>query len=243
MPRNLSPLLWMSLYSVRPDSEERGYHQWLRDLDNPFFNSRPGIVRYENWQVASVPVGTVPFDYFDLFFVDETLGPDGHVPFEGEQEAAFARGWNDLWGLAPDGYLEESGANIIRCRLVAEPEDVVRTGHVVLIGTTPRAGAQDDGYDDWLRTVDNPFLNSLPEITSYTNWRVEHAHLGPTRFTDFDLMHVPDADGWERMVGNDAMREFAEGWIRQWGPVPDGSFEDNFVVVVGELIAAPGFAP
>ena len=38
-------------YTPRADSASRGYEQWLRDVDNPFFSAQPGIVLYENWKV------------------------------------------------------------------------------------------------------------------------------------------------------------------------------------------------
>ena len=39
-------------YNVREGAEADGYEQWLRDIDNPFFNSVPGIRHYTNWKVV-----------------------------------------------------------------------------------------------------------------------------------------------------------------------------------------------
>ncbi|MEZ5099982.1 MAG: hypothetical protein R3C15_09340 [Thermoleophilia bacterium] len=237
MPKNVSQMMLLIAYTPRADSNDRGYEQWLRDVDNPFFNSVPGVRLYENWKVVSNAVGQVPFTHFDLLFVEEEMGFE--APFDNPELQKFASGWNDLWGTHPEGTFADSGVEIYHCRVVAEPEDVARTPYIVWIPYTPADDAQGRGYDDWLRAVDNPFLNAIPEITSYTNWRVEKAAVGEIRFTDFDLMHVDGADGWDRMVGNDDMRNFALGWVKEWGRDPDGPMEHNFNVAVAERIAAP----
>lgn len=110
---------------------------------------------------------------------------------------------------------------------------------MAFITNTPRADAHDRGYDDWLREVDNPFLNSVPAILSYTNWRVEEAVVGEIRYTDYDLMDIAGPEGWDEMVADDGMREFALGWIREWGQAPDGEMDENFQVNIAELIASP----
>lgn len=85
-------------YTPRADSDERGYDEWLRSVDNPFFNSRPGIQHYSNWKVAS---GNAGFTHFDILHIKPGFGPDdiwADAPL-----AAFAADWVRLWGVDPSG--------------------------------------------------------------------------------------------------------------------------------------------
>ncbi len=234
---NVSPLMLQIAYTPREDSNDRGYEEWLREIDMPFFNSVEGVIEYSNWKIVDSPVGTCPFTHFDLMFIDPDVGPDKVLGNPTLQE--FASGWNDLWGTHPEGTFADSGVEMYRCRVIAEPPVTTRTRHVAFITNTPRADAHERGYDEWLRGVDNPFLNSVPEILSYTNWRVDAAEVGTIRYTDYDLMDIAGLDGWEAMVSNQEMSDFALGWIKEWGQAPDGEMADNFQVNVAELIASP----
>ena len=234
---NLSPLMLQIAYTPREDSDERGYVDWLREVDMPFFNSVEGVLHYSNWKITDSPVGTCPFTHFDLLFVDSDVGVERVLGNPDLQE--FASGWNDLWGTHPEGTFADSGVEMYRCSVVAEPEVTTRTGHVAFISNTPRADAHERGYDDWLREVDNPFLNSIPAILSYTNWRVEEAEVGTIRYTDYDLMDIAGPEGWDEMLADEGMREFALGWIREWGAAPDGEMDENFQVNIAEVIATP----
>lgn len=235
---NVSPLMLQIVYTPREDANARGYEDWLREVDAPFFNSVEGILHYSNWKIIDSPVGECPFTHFDLMFIEPgSIGSD--KIFANPVVAEFASGWNDLWGTAPDGSFADSGVEVYRCRLIAEPAVTTRTNHVAFITNTPRADAHERGYDDWLREVDNPFLNSVPEILSYSNWRIDAADVGEIRYTDFDLMDIAGPDGWDAMVANEDMRDFALGWVKEWGQAPDGEMAENFQVNVGELIASP----
>lgn len=234
---NISPLMLQIAYTPRADSDERGYDDWLREIDMPFFNGVDGILHYSNWKIIDSPVGTCPFTHFDLMFIE----PDGGYEkvFGNPDVDEFASGWNDLWGTHPEGTFADSGVEIYRCSVIAEPPVTTRTNHVAFISNTPRADAHERGYDDWLREVDNPFLNSVPAILSYTNWRVEKAEVGSIRYTDYDLMDIAGPEGWDEMVADDGMREFALGWIKEWGQAPDGEMDENFQVNIAEVIATP----
>ena len=234
---NISSLMLQIAYTPREDSNDRGYEDWLREVDAPFFNSVEGILHYSNWKIIDSPVGVCQFTHFDLMFIDPVGGYDKVLgnPAIGE----FASGWNDLWGTHPEGTFADSGVEFYRCRLIAEPPVTKRTEHVAFITNTPRADAHERGYDQWLRDVDNPFLNGIPEILSYSNWRVDTAEVGTIRYTDYDLMDIDGPEGWEAMVGNEKMRDFALGWIKEWGQDPDGEMEANFQVNVAEVIATP----
>jgi hypothetical protein len=85
-------------YTPRADSDARGYDQWLKTVDNPFFNSRPGVRHYSNWRLAS---GDANFTHFDFLLLESCFSPDdiwADAPL-----AAFAADWVRLWGVEPDG--------------------------------------------------------------------------------------------------------------------------------------------
>ena len=47
---------------------------------------------------------------------------------------------------------------------------------------TPRADAATRGYDDWLRTVDGPFLNAQPGIAHHASWKITDRIAGEIPF-------------------------------------------------------------
>lgn len=93
-------------YDVHPDVDRDEYEQWLRDVDNPFFNSQPGIKEYVNWKVTENTVGEVGFPYFDLFVLED--GADFASVFGNPAVAEFAANWVKRWGVAPDGEAAEN---------------------------------------------------------------------------------------------------------------------------------------
>lgn len=54
-------------YTPRADADARGYDDWLREVDNPFFNAVPGIVHYSNWKVVGL-AKTAAFSHFDFMY-------------------------------------------------------------------------------------------------------------------------------------------------------------------------------
>ena len=114
---------WMLLltYTPRRDVDLAAYHEWLRTVDNPFFNSRPAVKHYANWRVAEPKVGHENFTHFDLLEID---GPNGFgAVFGDEAIAAFARDWVRLWGEIPDPDLADQSPNyrVLLCECVAAP--------------------------------------------------------------------------------------------------------------------------
>ncbi|QTH20166.1 hypothetical protein HRJ34_17615 [Rhizorhabdus wittichii] len=136
-------------YTPRADSDARGYEEWLRSTDNPFFNSRPGIGHYSNWKVAS---GDPGFTHFDILLIAPGFGPDDI--WADEPLAAFAADWVRLWGVEPAGdpalnyhchIAERSGgdAGDFASQIVIDPSSSIGeswtfTGSVV--GTQPWPG-------------------------------------------------------------------------------------------------------
>jgi len=83
-------------YVPRADAAARGYHQWLRDVDAPFFNSVPGIFHYSNWEVNNPPAGH--FTHCSFMYLDPALA-DG--VWSNPDVVAFAAGWTQAWGIDP----------------------------------------------------------------------------------------------------------------------------------------------
>jgi hypothetical protein len=85
-------------YTPRPDADALRYDDWLRAVDNPFFNSVPGIAHYSNWKLSAQISGSIPFTHFDFLMLD--------APFEAvwgnERLGTFAAGWTPKWGRDPD---------------------------------------------------------------------------------------------------------------------------------------------
>jgi hypothetical protein len=93
---------------------------------------------------------------------------------------------------------------------------------MVLLPYTPRADAAARGYDDWLRSVDNPFFNAVRGIAHYSNWKVDRVLWGTVGFTHFDYMRLDPAYA-DEVWSNPAVTEFAANWTRTWGAEPDAA--------------------
>lgn len=88
-------------YDVRPGTDLEEYERWLREVDNPFFNSQPGIKKYVNWKVEDNKVNDTGFPYFDLFILEE--GETYESIFNSPEIDRFSRNWDKLWGRDPEG--------------------------------------------------------------------------------------------------------------------------------------------
>lgn len=98
-PRNLAncDVAIFIAYTLPPDAEARGYDDWLRRVDNPFFNSIPGVHQYTNWKITSLDRGTVNgwthFDFLGLISRDDM----DRVWFS-PQLTEFRANWVKEWG-------------------------------------------------------------------------------------------------------------------------------------------------
>lgn len=91
------PLVIFIAYTVPADAEARGYSQWLRDVDMPFFNAIPGTGHYANWRVGDVLKGQPrPWDYFDFQGLNSEADLD-RVWFDPGLDD-FRKNWLKLWG-------------------------------------------------------------------------------------------------------------------------------------------------
>lgn len=234
-----SELMFMLLYTPRADSEAQGYDDWLRAVDNPFFNSVPGVVRYENWKVHANKNGVASFTYFDLMYVD---GEAGAAKVWGNADVVeFAAAWSERWGRDPRADDQQINYHIVQCKELAGQKFDIRSDWCILLSYVRRADADERGYDAYLREVDNAFFNSdeVPELTTSSNWVRTADVVGTEWWTDFDLMFVDGPDGLERLLGNPKAAEFAGAWAKEWGMRPDDGVPANFEALIGELVASP----
>lgn len=107
MSRPLSQSTHMIFIPYRlPDgAEARGYAPWLRDVDNPFFNSIPGIHHYANWRIGQMLRGAAPdWDWFD--FKGLTTEDDLERVWFSPDLDMFRRKWLELWGYGAGGLAE-----------------------------------------------------------------------------------------------------------------------------------------
>lgn len=84
-------------YRLPEGAEARGYADWLRAVDNPFFNAIPGIHHYANWKRAEMLAGQAPgWDWFD--FKGLTFPEDLERVWFNPELDQFRKGWLELWG-------------------------------------------------------------------------------------------------------------------------------------------------
>ncbi len=109
-------------YTPRPGTDLAGYHSWLREVDNPFFNGRPIVRRYVNYRVASAVLGSEDFTHFDILEIEGEGGAD--AVFSDAEITRFARDWVRQWGIEPDPDAPDQSINyhVLECEIVAKPE-------------------------------------------------------------------------------------------------------------------------
>jgi hypothetical protein len=162
---NPSRTMFLLPYHVRDDSDARGYDEWLRSMDNPFFNGQREITHYTNWKVAEWLGQPYPFTHVDLMFVpDLETAPSIWV---NEEIAAFARGWQDLW--APD-----SSADLSLCVSILLCTEIVST--------------QGSSGTRLLLTPD--LEGELQARRNASRWRVVEPTLGFAPFSTFDILYL-----------------------------------------------------
>jgi hypothetical protein len=107
-------------YVPRADAAARNYDEYLREIDNPFFNSDavPEVVTDANWRKVRELVGTEWWTDFDLMFIE---GPESVAGlFANPRAAAFMGEFVRNWGRVPDGPPEANFSGVL-AELVAVP--------------------------------------------------------------------------------------------------------------------------
>jgi hypothetical protein len=84
-------------YCLPADAEGRGYADWLRRIDMPFFNAIPGVHHYANWRLSEVLCGEPPiWDWFD--FQGLSAGDQLERVWFNPDLDEFRANWVKLWG-------------------------------------------------------------------------------------------------------------------------------------------------
>ena len=234
-----SDTMFFLTYTPRADAGALGYEDWLRAVDNPFFNAVPGIVRYENWKIHANKSGVQSFTYFDLMYIE------GEAAIEkiwgNPAVAAFVEEWSEQWGRDPRAVDQQVNYHIVLCKELAGQRFDVRSEWAIFLAYVRAPDAAARGYEAYLRDVDNPFFNSdeVPELTTSSNWWRTSDVVGTEWWTDFDLMFVDGPDGLEQLLGNPQAAEFAGNWAKSWGHRPADGIPANFEAAICELVASP----
>jgi hypothetical protein len=128
-------------YAVRADAAARGYDDWLRRVDNPFFNAAPQIAHYANWEVTGGANPFAPNTHFD--FVGMKSLDDLDAVWNDPQLNAFRLEWRKLWGLAE----ANPAARIETCLCQRGARAPMRwTDRLALL---PDAGEAPAGWETW----------------------------------------------------------------------------------------------
>ncbi len=108
-------------YNLGTHVNKTEYEQWLREVDNPFFNRIPGIIRYTNWKVVEPKVGDVGFTYFDLMEIEDL---DAWEKVWGNKELQqFAHSWTERWSVhGTDEKYMGMNYQVLLCEEVAAPD-------------------------------------------------------------------------------------------------------------------------
>ncbi len=107
-------------YKLGAHVDQQEYEQWLREVDNPFFNSVRGVKRYANWKVLDEKLGAVAFTHYDLLELDDI---DAWEKVWGNQKLQeFAQGWTQRWSVhGTDQQYAGLNFQVILCEEIAAP--------------------------------------------------------------------------------------------------------------------------
>lgn len=107
-------------YRLGDHVDEQEYEQWLRDVDNPFFNSVLGVKRYANWKVLDEKLGQVAFTHYDLLELDDLEA--WQKVWNNPQLQAFAKAWTDRWSVhGSDEKYAGLNYQVVLCEEIAAP--------------------------------------------------------------------------------------------------------------------------
>ncbi len=163
---NPSEAMFLLPYHVRDDADARGYDDWLRSTDNPFFNAQPEIVHYTNWKIARRLGLQGGYTHLDLMFVPSVESAD--TVWASEEIARFARGWQELWAPDPSADLS-CCVSILLCRQEEATAATVRTNRLLFTPGPP---------------------GTLPAQANASRWRVAQTVVGGEDFEAFTIRYL-----------------------------------------------------
>ena len=138
-------------YTPRADSVARGYEDWLRRVDNPFFNGVPGIVRYMNWKVVQQAGASPGFAWFDFMLIENTVAADRI--WTNPDVVKFTAGWRDLWGQGPKADDLSGNAHVYLAQRKGRGREPVGDRIVLIAGDAPADGVEQWGVERSIRGV------------------------------------------------------------------------------------------
>lgn len=190
----LYDVMLLITYSVRHDAEARGYDDWLRQVDNPFFNAAGGVAHYSNWKIAGDVNPFAPNTHFDFLAMTgrESLDRVWNDP----ELNRFRDNWRRLWG-------------------VADPSDPAANSQTYLC---ERISVADMPWDDHLALVP---ASVGDRMTGWDTWRVVSSLRDTT--LGFDAFHVRFVRGKHgiEQLGTTPQRPAFATCIAAPGPAPD----------------------
>jgi len=128
-------------YAIRADADPRGYEDWLRRVDSPFFNAAPGITHYGNWKVTGGTNHFAPNTHFD--FVGMASPESLDRVWNDPELNRFRREWRRLWGIADAS--PTAGIQTCLCERTATAA-MQWSDHLALV---PADGATPAGWETW----------------------------------------------------------------------------------------------
>jgi hypothetical protein len=132
------------MYTPRADSNDRGYEQWLIDVDNPFFNNSEVCVRYTNWKVTDDAGVNFGFSHFDFFGMDDR--DSGDKVWSDEKLSEFRVEWRKLWGAAES--LDPTANSIVNlCERIDTPQAEAK--YVIAVPADDASAAGPEGCETW----------------------------------------------------------------------------------------------
>lgn len=131
-------------YTPRDGIDMTAYEEWLRAVDNPFFNGVPGIRHYTNWKIteSSAPL---PFTHFDFMGLDGLEAAD--AVWQRQDLKDFTAEWRRLWGRAPDA--QDLSANAVVDLFENEAGQAMTPGEKILLSASDTPVADAPAAERW----------------------------------------------------------------------------------------------
>ena len=142
-PGRTSDVMLLITYSLRAGADARGYDDWLRRVDNPFFNAADCIAHYSNWKLTIGPDAFAPHTHFDLVALPDLESLDAAWNDPGLND--FRREWRRLWAIE-DPTDPAADIQTCLCERVAR-SDMAWSDHLVLVPTARAEVVK--GWDTW----------------------------------------------------------------------------------------------